>query len=128
VANADLGIEALGVTDGGGNRANGNGNPLECVGVACTPAPQCQDGIDNDGDGRIDYDGGQSIYGSCAAGVCPLGVSDPNHDGFADSDYNCVGQPARNTERQQSCGLGAELALVMPLLGLAASRRRRTAN
>jgi hypothetical protein len=35
--NADLGIEAVpGVTDGGGNRARGNGNPAQCVGVACS--------------------------------------------------------------------------------------------
>jgi parallel beta-helix repeat protein len=34
--NSDLGIEAvLGVTDGGGNRAFGNGNPLQCLNVAC---------------------------------------------------------------------------------------------
>jgi hypothetical protein len=36
--NTDLGIEAVaGVTDGGGNRARGNGNPAQCVGVVCTP-------------------------------------------------------------------------------------------
>lgn len=35
--NGDLGIEAEpGVVDGGGNRARGNGNPLQCVGVACS--------------------------------------------------------------------------------------------
>ena len=34
--NADLGIEALAfVFDDGGNKAHGNGNPLQCVGVAC---------------------------------------------------------------------------------------------
>ena len=34
--NADLGIEAVpGVTDGGGNRARGNGNPLQCLVVVC---------------------------------------------------------------------------------------------
>jgi nitrous oxidase accessory protein NosD len=34
--NHDLGIEAApGVTDGGGNRAHGNGNPLQCTNVAC---------------------------------------------------------------------------------------------
>jgi parallel beta-helix repeat protein len=34
--NADLGIEAVeGVLDGGGNRAFGNGNPLQCLNVAC---------------------------------------------------------------------------------------------
>lgn len=34
--NADLGIEAPGATDGGGNRAFGNGDPRQCVGVACS--------------------------------------------------------------------------------------------
>jgi parallel beta-helix repeat protein len=35
--NGDLGIEAVtGVTDGGGNRAHGNGNPLQCTNVFCT--------------------------------------------------------------------------------------------
>ena len=35
--NTDLGIEAVpGVTDGGGNRASGNGNPAQWVGVRCS--------------------------------------------------------------------------------------------
>ena len=34
--NYDLGIEAVaGVTDGGGNKASGNGNPLQCTNVFC---------------------------------------------------------------------------------------------
>jgi parallel beta-helix repeat protein len=34
--NHDLGIEAVpGATDGGGNRARRNGNPAQCVGIAC---------------------------------------------------------------------------------------------
>ena len=34
--NGDHGIEAIaGVTDGGGNRAMANGNPIQCVSVAC---------------------------------------------------------------------------------------------
>jgi hypothetical protein len=34
--NGDLGIEAVaGVIDGGGNKASGNGNPLQCVNVFC---------------------------------------------------------------------------------------------
>lgn len=33
--NADLGFDVLGVTDGGSNRASGNGNSLQCVGVDC---------------------------------------------------------------------------------------------
>lgn len=36
IRNGDLGIEAVfGVIDGGGNRASGNGNPLECTNVFC---------------------------------------------------------------------------------------------
>ncbi len=36
--NGDLGIDAVpGVTDGGGNRAFANGNPLQCLNVACSP-------------------------------------------------------------------------------------------
>jgi len=32
----DLGIEAVpGVTDGGGNHAAANGNPAQCVNLAC---------------------------------------------------------------------------------------------
>ncbi len=35
--NGDLGIEAVaGVTDGGRNRAGGNGNPAQCVNIACS--------------------------------------------------------------------------------------------
>jgi parallel beta-helix repeat protein len=34
--NADFGIKAVtGVVDGGGNRAWGNGNPLQCLNVQC---------------------------------------------------------------------------------------------
>ena len=34
--NADYGVEAVpGVTDGGGNRASGNGQPAQCLGVVC---------------------------------------------------------------------------------------------
>ena len=36
VRNGGLGIQAVeGVIDGGGNRASGNGDPRQCVNVAC---------------------------------------------------------------------------------------------
>jgi hypothetical protein len=71
-----------------------------------TESPKCQDGIHNDGDGRMDYDAGLSA------------------NGFADSagpDPQCIGAPWANAE----CGLGAELALVLPLLIWLRRRRRR---
>ncbi|MEE2663843.1 MAG: SGNH/GDSL hydrolase family protein [Myxococcota bacterium] len=65
--------------------------------------PACQDGVDNDGDGFIDFDGAAMLNG----GV-PLAMADPH----------CSG-PWRNTEVAQggtSCGLGAELGLLIPML------------
>ena len=71
----------------------------------------CSDGIDNDGDGLIDWDGG-------AAWNDGLPITDP--------DPQCVGKPSRNQERKSSypCGLGIELNLLLPPL-LWIHRRRR---
>ncbi len=67
-----------------------------------TESPQCQDGIDNDGDGWIDYDGGLSALGYVAA----------------DSDPQCSGKSWRNKE-VEDCGLGIELTLLLaPLMWL----------
>jgi hypothetical protein len=95
-----------------------------------TEKPQCQDGVNNDtgqdpDPGHIDYDGGQSIHGDCSDGTCPPGVSDPNGDGVADPDPQCVGLPWKNKEKTGICGVGAELALLLPLMWLTWRRRRR---
>ena len=55
--------------------------------------PQCSDGIDNDGDGKVDYDGVGGLF-----------TPDPQ-----------CGTPSRNKEKA-GCGLGFELALLLPLL------------
>jgi hypothetical protein len=91
----------------------------------------CQDGINNDleqdpNPGLIDFDGGQSIHGVCAGGVCPPGVSDPDGDGVADPDPQCVGKPWSNREARYPCGIGSfELALILPGLMWLHRRRRR---
>lgn len=64
-----------------------------------TEDPACANGTDDDGDGAIDWDGA----------------------GRGDPDPECLDRPWRRTER--ACGLGAELALLLPLL--ARLRRRR---
>jgi hypothetical protein len=85
--------------------------------------PQCQDGLDNDGQAGIDFDGGAAL--------------DLDSDGFIDAAFNpdtpavgdpdpqCVGKPWGTSEKP-GCGLGGELALLLPLLG--ALRRRRRAQ
>ncbi|MCP5055220.1 MAG: hypothetical protein GY937_00680 [bacterium] len=80
-------------------------------------APQCQDGIDNDGLFGLDADGGVSIHGPCSLGTCPAGVSDPDGDGVPDPDPQCASfSDNREAVPGSSCGLGAELVLILPLL------------
>lgn len=75
-----------------------------------TESPACQDGIDNDGDGGIDFDGGASANHGVA-----LGPPDPN-----------CNRPYRTDEMpNRTCGLGAELAMAVPLLMWLRGRRRR---
>jgi cysteine-rich repeat protein len=72
--------------------------------------PQCQDGINNDGQPGIDFDGGASVNG----GV-PLASPDPQ----------CTAAWVNREAAQNTvgCGIGPELALLVP--ALAALRRRR---
>jgi hypothetical protein len=66
-----------------------------------TENPACDNDLDDDGDGRIDWDGGSDG-----------GTPDPQ----------CDNKPWRKKE-SSGCGLGFELALLLPLL--ARLRRRR---
>lgn len=104
-----------------------SGNPPLPDPTRTTESPQCSNGWNDDFDPNagVDFDGGQSVWGACAGGVCPPGVSDPDHDGIADPDPDCVGKPWRNSEKTRACGLGVELAALLPLL--AALRRRSRA-
>ncbi len=74
--------------------------------------PQCQDGINNDGALGTDFDGGVSVLG--------VGNGDPNGP-----DPHCVTAFRNRETPPTSCGLGAELAVVMAALGAWRGRGRR---
>jgi subtilisin family serine protease len=64
--------------------------------------PDCDDGLDNDLDGGIDFDG---------AGLGP-------------ADAQCAGKAWEIREAPVACGLGAELALLLPFVGWILRRPR----
>ncbi len=74
--------------------------------------PECQDGLDNDGQIGTDFDGGESVLG--------VGNGDPNG-----ADPQCT-VAWRNKEAQVNtggCGLGPEVAALLLGFGLVARRR-----
>jgi len=110
------------------NTASGDGCDASC---RLEGAPDCGDGIDNDGDGKIDAGGGPTNDPGC---VTPLGSRedpqcansvDDDFDGQIDwpADTKCT-NPSDNDELSdpKTCGLGAEISAA--LLALKALRRR----
>jgi hypothetical protein len=100
-----------GLVDAGDPGCTASGSLLE--------NPACQDGLDNDNQPGIDFDGGAAL--------------DLDEDGFVDvafnpagppvasSDPQCAGMPSRRSEG--SCGLGGELAFLLPALRWIGRRR-----
>jgi hypothetical protein len=93
--------------------------------------PQCEDGIDNDGDGLVDHPSDPGCAGTSSNLENPACQDGIDNDGDGKTDFDggasahggvAVGPPdaecsaaARRSERV-SCGLGVELVFVLPLL------------
>jgi hypothetical protein len=71
--------------------------------------PACANGVDDDGDGGIDWDGDPQALG----------------DGPAPADATCGGRATFHREARPGCGLGVELGAVLPALVALRSRVRR---
>jgi cysteine-rich repeat protein len=111
---------ADGLDNDGDGLADFPSDPGCSSGSATVEDPHCQDGLNNDNRIGIDFDGGASL--------------DLDDDGFIDAAFNpatpavgdpdpqCVGRPWDRTET--ACGLGVELALLVPLIGWIRRRRR----
>jgi len=85
-------------------RADGSGDPGCRDPSWPTEEPHCQDGINNDGATGTDFDGGESVLG--------VVNGDPNG-----ADPNCFTSWKRTEAPSKgNCGLGAELALLLPPL------------
>jgi len=109
----------------------GNEGPDSNV-FAVTLSPlACSDGIDNDGDERIDFpeDPGCPFETATAEDPdCDDGL-DNDRDGRIDFDDPECSPGWPYAESPAACGLGFELVFVLPyLMGLYARRRRRSAS
>jgi sugar lactone lactonase YvrE len=91
--------------------------PYIITGLALVPYPRCSNGLDDDGDGAIDFDGG------ALAGLPPARRTSPDSQCIV----NGVGDPLHDREEPPpiACGLGWEVAPFVALVRAAFRRRRR---
>jgi len=87
--------------------------------------PECDDGVDNDGDFLIDFpnDPGCASGARIEAPHCNDGVDNDGDGDTDEADSHCL-TAAGARESPIACGIGFELALIVPLLGAVARRRR----
>jgi hypothetical protein len=118
---------------------------LAVASVGPAPPPDCSDGLDNDGDGLVDFASAGGDPGCYRPATviedpqCQDGI-DNDSDGFTDFDAGlsagapldpdgpdpqCTGPTYnRETPSSASCGMGIELLLVVPALALLRAPRR----
>jgi hypothetical protein len=105
-----------------------DGNNVARIPVVIPPAPECNDGIDNDGDGFTDHPadpGCAALQRQNEAPACNDGVNN-DADAFIDypADRGCS-SAFDLTESNTACGIGFELALALPALAALRARTRR---
>jgi PKD repeat protein len=124
-------------SDGGAQSHNLLVPPTPTVFKAYYLLPACADGVDNDGDGAIDFPDDPGCSGSLGNNEGPACDDDLDNDGDGKIDWDggsgggppdpeCKGDPRRTSERASACGLGFELTALVPLLAAARRRRRRS--
>jgi hypothetical protein len=106
-----------------------------------TTRPACSDGIDDDGDGFVDYPADPGCFDAASTSESPACQDGLDNDGDGGIDFDggaaanhgiALGppdpqcnKPYRTLETPNPCGLGAELVAVVPLLAWLRGRRRR---
>jgi hypothetical protein len=101
-----------------------DGNNVARVQVTIPPAPACNDGADNDGDGLTDFPADPGCAGLRRLNEAPVCNDGADNDGDGRIDFPLdpgCSSPADLTEKNSACGLGFELSGLLPLL---AARRR----